>query len=59
MNCKKKNCDGHLIVSEKADCRQEWSDEFYMCSVCNTEHVLHTVYKPQSHVIKSQKLTMA
>lgn len=56
--CEKDNCNGHLEVSEKADCRQEWSDEFYKCDECDTEYVLHTKYNPQSSVIKSQELIM-
>lgn len=54
MQCLK--CGGRLI-EDSNDCRQEWRRIYYHCDVCGLEHERYTVYKIQSSLVESDKMT--
>jgi len=48
--------DSHVLMEEGNDCRQEWREIHYSCSVCEATFTRRTNYKVQSHLIESDTL---
>lgn len=49
------NSDKYLKLNG-SDCRQEWTEEFYICSICGETYTLRTNYGIQSSIVKEQFL---